>query len=240
MFHVKHVEVAAPPDAAAAIFGDRLKIAQQYAELLAGAGAEWGAFGPRELDRVWERHVLNCAVVGELLEPGERVVDIGSGAGLRGIPVAIARPDIRVTLVESLLRRTDFLRGVVSELGLDVDVIRGRAEDPRVRDGVGGSDAVMSRAVATLDKLSRWSLPLLRPGGRMLAIKGERAAEEVRQHRRVMTELGAVNVRVVKCGVSFLSPPATVVVAQGGGPVSTALQPCRPSQKSNRAKREKL
>lgn len=237
---MKHVEVAAPPDAATAIFGDRLDLAQRYAEMLAGAGTEWGILGPREVDRVWDRHLLNCAVVEELLEANEQVVDIGSGAGLPGVPVAIARPDLRVTLVESLSRRTEFLRGVVSELGLDVDVVRGRAEDPTVQTRVGGSDAVMSRAVATLDKLSRWSLPLLGPGGRMLAIKGERASEEVRQYRRVMSGLGAVNVRVVKCGASFLSPPATVVVAQRGGPASTARRPRRPARKSTKAKREKL
>lgn len=237
---MKHVEVAAPPDAATAIFGDRLDLAQRYAEMLAGAGTEWGILGPREVDRLWDRHLLNCAVVEELLEANERVVDIGSGAGLPGVPVAIARPDLRVTLVESLSRRTEFLRGVVSELGLDVDVVRGRAEDPSVQTHVGGSDAVMSRAVATLEKLSRWSLPLLGAGGQMLAIKGERASEEVRQYRRVMSGLGAVNVRVVKCGVSLLSPPATVVVAQRGGPALTARQSRRPARKSAKAKREKL
>ena len=238
MFHVKHVAVAAPPDAAAAVFGRRLDVAQRYAELLAGAGAEWGIVGPHEVDRLWDRHLLNCAVAAELLGADERVVDIGSGAGLPGLPVAIVRPDVRVTLVESLLRRTDFLQGVVAELGLDVEVVRGRAEEPMIRARLGGSDAVMSRAVATLDKLTRWSLPLLRPGGRMLAIKGERAPDEVREHRRVMNALGAANVRVVKCGASFLNPPATVVVAQRGKLAPTAPRPRRSSHQSNSAKRE--
>lgn len=234
---MKHVEVASPPDAAAAIFGDRLSVAHRYAELLAGTGVERGLVGPHEVDRVWDRHLLNCAVVGELLEPGERLVDIGSGAGLPGIPLAIARPDLRVVLVESLLRRTEFLQEVVAELALDVEVLRGRAEDRAVRERVGGADAAVSRAVAPLDKLTRWSFPLLRAGGRMLAIKGEQATAEVREHRRVMTALGAVNVRVVKCGVNYLSPPATVVVARRGKPAPMAR---RPRQRPRRSNRESL
>ncbi|WP_192886822.1 16S rRNA (guanine(527)-N(7))-methyltransferase RsmG [Mycobacterium sp. MFM001] len=234
---MKHVEVAAPPDTAAAAFGDRLDVAQRYAELLAGTGVEWGIVGPHEVDRIWDRHLLNCAAVAELLESGERVVDVGSGAGLPGLPLAIARADIRVVLVESLLRRSEFLHGVVAELGLGVDVVRGRAEDREVRQQVGGCDVAVSRAVAPLDKLSRWSLPLLRPGGRMLAIKGERATEEVREHRRVMTALGAANVRVVKCGVNYLSPPVTVVVAQRERP---APRGHRPRQRPRRSNRESL
>jgi 16S rRNA (guanine527-N7)-methyltransferase len=222
MFHVKHVDShdrAAPvvpptPDAAALIFGDRIGLAERYAELLATAGVEWGLLGPREVERIWDRHLLNCAVVAELVENGERIVDIGSGAGLPGLPMIIAKPELRVVLVESLLRRTEFLQMVISELGLDAEVVRGRAEDAEVRQAAGGSDAVTSRAVASLDKLTRWSLPLLRPGGRLLAIKGERAPDELLEHRRVMTKLGAADARVVECGVSFLSPPTTVVVAR--------------------------
>jgi 16S rRNA (guanine527-N7)-methyltransferase len=228
MFHVKHVspcERAAPPsagdgvpEAAAAVFGTRLDLARRYAEALAGAGVERGLLGPREIDRLWDRHLLNCAAIGELLEPGERVVDIGSGAGLPGVALAIARPDLRVVLLEPLLRRSDFLGEVVTELGLEVEVVRGRAEEPWVRDRLGGGDAAVSRAVASLDKLTKWSMPLLRPNGRMLAIKGERAADEVREHRRVMAALGAVDVRVVACGANYLRPPSTVVVARRGRP----------------------
>ncbi len=112
---------------------------------------------------------------------GSRIADIGSGAGLPGIPLALARPDLRVTLIEPLLRRSEFLREVVAELELDVTVVRGRAEERAVREQVGEMDAVVSRAVASLDKLTKWSLPLLRAGGRMLAIKGERAEDEVRR-----------------------------------------------------------
>jgi 16S rRNA (guanine527-N7)-methyltransferase len=214
MFHVKHAAVAAPPDAACGLFGARLEVAEHYAALLAGAGVQRGMIGPHEVDRIWERHLLNSAAIAELIGPGERVVDIGSGAGLPGLPLAIARPDLRVTCVESMLRRSAFLTEVIAELGLEIDTIRGRAEDSAVVHRLAGSDTVTSRAVAPLDKLARWSMPLLRPGGRMLAIKGDRAPEEVGQHRRVMTALGAGDVRVVKCGVNFLDPPSTVVVAR--------------------------
>src|SRR6516164_1927210 len=145
MFHVKHASVGAPVDATA-IFGARLDIARRYAELLAGAGVERGLLGPREVDRLWDRHLLNSVAVQELLDPGDRVVDIGSGAGLPGLPLAIARPDLEVVLLEPLLRRSDFLREVVVELGLAVEVVRGRAEEPWVREQIGGRDVAVSRA----------------------------------------------------------------------------------------------
>ena len=214
MFHVKHVEVSAAPGVAATLFGSRLDRAQRYAEILAGAGVERGLLGPREVDRLWDRHILNSAAIAELLETGERVADIGSGAGLPGIPLALARPDLRVTLIEPLLRRSEFLREVVDGLGLDMTIVRGRAEDLSVRQQVGEMDAVVSRAVASLDKLTEWSMPLLRLDGRMAAIKGERAEQEIREHRRVMASLGAVDVRVMRCGADYLDPPATAVVAR--------------------------
>jgi 16S rRNA (guanine527-N7)-methyltransferase len=210
------VEPGRAPDYAAVIFGSRLHVAQRYAELLASAGVERGLLGPREVVRVWDRHLLNSAVVGELLNPGERVVDIGSGAGLPGIPLAIARPDLHIVLLEPLLRRSEFLNEVVAELGLAVEVVRGRAEEPWVRDRFGGRDAAVSRAVAALDKLTKWSMPLLRPDGRMVAIKGERAPDEVQEHRRGMAAVGAVDVRVVTCGANYLRPPSTVVLARRG------------------------
>jgi 16S rRNA (guanine527-N7)-methyltransferase len=222
MFHVKHVEVSAAPQAAEALFGSRLGDAQRYAQILAGAGVERGLLGPREVDRLWDRHILNSAAVAELLDPGARIADIGSGAGLPGIPLALARPDLRLTLIEPLLRRSDFLREVVDDLGLGITIVRGRAEDRSVRQQVGEMDAVVSRAVASLDKLTKWSMPLLRRDGRMVAIKGERAEEEIREHRRVMASLGAVDVRVMRCGADYLDPPATAVVArrEGTNPVA--------------------
>lgn len=198
------------------LFGDRLVLARRYAAVLVGAGVERGLLGPREIDRIWERHLLNCAAIGELLSPGVAVADVGSGAGLPGLPLAIARADLRMTLIEPLLRRSDFLRETVAELGIEVEVVRGRAEDPAVRRAVGEVDAVVSRAVAGLDKLTKWSLPLLRPGGRMLAIKGERASAELDEHHRAMIRLGAEDIRVVRCGVDYLTPPTTVVVAVRG------------------------
>jgi 16S rRNA (guanine527-N7)-methyltransferase len=222
MFHVKQggpyegATTPAAPDAAAKIFGAGLVQAQRYAEILASDGVERGLLGPHEVSRLWERHLLNSAAVGELLEPGDRVVDIGSGAGLPGVPVAIARPDVEIVLLEPLLRRSEFLREVVAELGLSVEVVRGRAEEPSVRDRMGGQDVAVSRAVAALDKLTKWSMALLRPEGRMLAIKGERAPDEVREHRRVMAAAGATDVRVVTCGANYLLPPATVVSARRG------------------------
>ncbi len=204
-----------PPPAAAEVFGDRLDVATRYAEVLSSAGVERGLLGPREADRLWERHLLNSAAVAELLGPDERIADIGSGAGLPGVPLAIARPDLTVALIEPLLRRATFLSEVVSELKLDnVTVVRGRAEDPGVIRTHGDADAVVSRAVAALDKLTRWCLPLVGTRGRMMALKGDRADVEVAEHLREMESLGAVDVRVMRCGVSYLSPPATVVVAR--------------------------
>jgi 16S rRNA (guanine527-N7)-methyltransferase len=228
-FHVKHLSdrvraadrpmpADLPPvdEAAAAIFGAGVDIARRYAELLAGPGVERGLLGPREVDRVWDRHLLNCAVVAELLEPGEKVIDVGSGAGLPGIPLAIARPDLEIVLLEPLLRRSEFLSEVVAELGLAVEVVRGRAEEPWVREQFGARDVAVSRAVAPLGKLTKWSMPLLRADGRMVAIKGEHAPDEVEAHRRVMAASHAVDVRVVTCGAPFLRPPATVVLARRG------------------------
>lgn len=239
MFHVKHVGPAEPnetatsePAAAAVIFGPRLDLARRYAELLAGPGVERGFVGPREVERMWERHLLNSAAVTELLEPGDRVIDIGSGAGLPGIPLALARPDVDVVLLEPLLRRSEFLSEAAEQLGLAVEVVRGRAEDPWVRDRFGERDAAVSRAVASLDKLAKWSVPLLRMGGRMLAIKGERATEEVEQYRRVMAASGAVDARVVTCGATYLRPPATVVMARRARP--PRQQPTRSGKAGNR------
>lgn len=225
---MKHAD---PPAAAADVFGDRLGLAVRYAELLSTAGVERGLIGPREVDRIWDRHILNSAAVAELIEPDARVVDIGSGAGLPGLPIAIARPDLRVALVEPMLRRTEFLTEAVAELGLPVEVVRGRAEEPGVRGRVGDADVVVSRAVAALEKLAGWSFPLLRIGGRMLAMKGERAEAEVAEGRRSMRALGAAEVEVVRCGESYSSPPVTVVIAVRGERKPGRVRPTRSSER---------
>ncbi|MET0450924.1 MAG: 16S rRNA (guanine(527)-N(7))-methyltransferase RsmG [Mycobacterium sp.] len=250
MFHVKHDQAPEAPPAAGDIFGERLELAEHYAAILASAGIERGLIGPKEVSRLWDRHILNSAAVGELLTAGERVGDVGSGAGLPGIPLALARPDLTVTLIEPLLRRADFLTETIEILGLHVTVIRGRAEDPAVHRDVGELDAVTSRAVAPLDKLTRWCLPLVRIGGRMLAMKGERAVNELTEHRSVLASLGAADVKVMECGVSYLTPPATVVVAhradRGTVPVSRRppgaarrsgnhVEPQRPNRRPRRS-----
>ena len=192
-------------------FGDRLELAQRYAQILATTAVERGLLGPRETGRLWERHLLNCAVVEELIEPDERVVDVGSGAGLPGVVLAIARPDLRIDLVEPLLRRSTFLTDVAAELGLPVRVVRGRAEEDAVRRQVGGSGVVVSRAVAPLARLAGWCLPLTGPGGTVLAIKGASAVEEVARERGALRRLQTTQAEVIQCGAAVVQPSTTVV-----------------------------
>lgn len=183
------------PGVAGVVFGTRLPLAQRYAELLAGPGTERGLLGPREVPRLWERHLINCALLSDLVEAGSTLCDLGSGAGLPGIAVAVRRSDLQVTLVEPLLRRVRFLDEVVQELQLDnVEVVRARAEQ------LAGSrhfDVVASRAVAPLPKLASWSLPLVRLGGLMLAMKGVTAAEEVRSSAQALKRAGGRDAQVV-------------------------------------------
>nr|WP_297415252.1 16S rRNA (guanine(527)-N(7))-methyltransferase RsmG [uncultured Nocardioides sp.] len=183
--------------------------AARTAERLASQGVIRGLIGPRETPRLWERHLLNCAVLGELLPRDSTVCDIGSGAGLPGVVLAIARPDLTVTLVEPLLRRTTFLEEAVEALGLDqVEVVRARAEELHGRRRF---DVVTSRAVAPLPKLARWSLPLTRPGGTVVAMKGASAQAEVDDARRELRKLGAGPVSVHTVGVGVVDPPTYAV-----------------------------
>lgn len=211
---MEQIESEDMPDAARTLFGDRLELAEKYRISLATDGVERGLIGPREVPRLWERHLLNCAVIGELIAEGESVVDVGSGAGLPGIPLAIARPDLRVTLVEPLLRRSVYLAEFAESVGLDILVVRGRAEQPGVVKEVGGADVVTSRAVAPLEKLARWSIPLIHEGGRMLAMKGSSAAEEISRDRASLTRMGAGKLEIVECGVDLLPTPTIVVRAE--------------------------
>jgi 16S rRNA (guanine527-N7)-methyltransferase len=200
-----------PPPAAETLFGDRLPLAVRYAELLATDGVVRGLVGPRETPRIWDRHLLNCATMTELIPSGASVVDVGSGAGLPGIVLAVARPDLSVVLVEPLARRTAFLAEAVTELGLDdaVSVVRGRAEE--VRDALVPADVVTARAVAPLDRLAGWCLPLTAPGGRLLALKGASASDEIAEHQTAIGRLGGATPVVRQCGVGLIDPPTTVV-----------------------------
>ncbi len=203
-----------PPPEAAVVFGDRLGAAAAYAAWLAGPGTERGLLGPREVDRLWERHLLNCAVVGEAVPNGVTVADLGSGAGLPGIPLALARPDLVVTLVEPLLRRATFLSEVVAALGLTrVEVVRSRAEELHGRRTFA---VVTSRAVAPLERLLGWSVPLVAPSGCVVAMKGASAADEVAAVTSVaglLRRLGVQAPEVLQVGATVLSEPATVVRA---------------------------
>lgn len=199
-----NAELPSPPPMAAAIFGERLALATRYASLLAGPGVERGLVGPRETARLWERHLLNCAAVGVLIPHGATVVDIGSGAGLPGLPLAIARPDLTVVLVESMLRRTAFLCEVVADLGLAaVSVRRARAEElvsPRHGRSAAGlplADVVTARAVAPIEKLTRWAMPLCKERGVVLALKGAGAAAEVSSAWPALHRLGAAQARLI-------------------------------------------
>ncbi|MGH3771537.1 MAG: 16S rRNA (guanine(527)-N(7))-methyltransferase RsmG [Pseudonocardiaceae bacterium] len=194
------------------MFGDRYPLAERYAALLAGSGVLRGLIGPREADRLWERHLLNSAVLGELVPEGARVLDVGSGAGLPGIPLALARPDLVIVLLEPMNRRVVWLREVVAALGLAVSVHRGRAEDPRVRAECGGNDIVTARAVAPLGRLVGWCLPLVAPGGRLLAVKGASAEQEAARGVDAVRAAGGAAVEIVRCGATVVEPPTTVIV----------------------------
>ncbi|WP_187271937.1 16S rRNA (guanine(527)-N(7))-methyltransferase RsmG [Aeromicrobium terrae] len=194
-----------PPSSAAGVFADRLELAERYVDMLATAGVERGLIGPREVPRLWSRHVLNCAVVVPRIPESATVADVGSGAGLPGLVWAIARPDLQVTLIEPLLRRTTFLEEAVTDLGLDsVTVLRARAEEVDET-----FDVVTARAVASLEKLGSWCLPLVRPGGVLLALKGQKASEEVRASRGALQKQGATDIVVTSYG--DLDVPTTVV-----------------------------
>ena len=200
------------PPAAAEIFGDNLEKAIAYHESLATDGSVRGFIGPREVPRLWDRHILNCGVIGEAMDEGISVADIGSGAGLPGIPLAIARPDLNITLIEPLLKRSVYLNEVKEALNLgNVTVIRGRAEEKVVRKQVGLVDIVTSRAVAPLGKLATWSLPLVKIGGRMVAMKGSSVEEEIERDAKEIRKAGGTDIKVYTVGEALLSEPTTLI-----------------------------
>jgi 16S rRNA (guanine527-N7)-methyltransferase len=196
------------PANAAAVFGPALPVAVTYAGILATRGVEQGLLGPREVPRLWDRHLLNCAVVAELINPRPgTLLDLGSGAGLPGLVLAMMLPGVSVTLLEPMERRCRFLAECVAELGLaTVSVLRGRAEDVTVR-----ADVVTARAVAPLPRLVDLAAGLVRPGGMVLAIKGRTAAEELKAAGPVLRRIGAREARVVHAGQGKVVPATTVV-----------------------------
>jgi len=196
------------PPSAAIVFGSALSVAVKFAGLLAARGLEQGLIGPREVPRLWDRHLLNCAVVAELIDGRCRtVVDIGSGAGLPGLVLAMVLPDVAVTLLEPMERRCRFLAGCVTELELaNVTVLRARAEDATVK-----ADVATARAVAPLPRLAELAVGLVRPGGTVLAIKGRTAVQELTDAEPVLRRIGARSAEVVQAGRGKVVPATAVV-----------------------------
>jgi len=202
-------EVPPPPAEAADVFAAALPLAERYVQMLAGPGVIRGLLGPREVPRLWTRHVLNCAAVADLVPRPSTLIDLGSGAGLPGIVLALLLPDVQVTLLERMERRSLFLDECVQELGLrNAQVYRATAEEVA---GKLAADVVTARAVAPLDRLAGLAAGLVRPGGLILAVKGAAAEEEVAQARPVLRRLGMRDVAVVRAGDGKVDRAATVV-----------------------------
>ncbi|MGH3149129.1 MAG: 16S rRNA (guanine(527)-N(7))-methyltransferase RsmG [Streptosporangiaceae bacterium] len=207
------ITASAPvPAAAAAVFGPALPAAVAFADILATRGVEQGMIGPHEAARLWDRHLLNCAVVAELVDQRcQTLVDIGSGAGLPGLVLAMVLPGVSMTLLEPMERRCRFLAECVTELDLaNVTVLRGRAEEAAVKAAV-RADVVTARAVAPLPRLAELAAGLVRPGGMVLAIKGRSAVEELKEAGPVLRRIGARSAEVVHAGQGKVVPATTVV-----------------------------
>lgn len=200
---------------------ERLPLLEAYGELLATDGVVRGLIGPREVPRLWERHLLNCAVLGRTLPAGATVCDIGSGAGLPGLVLAICRPDLQITLVEPSLRRTTFLVEVVESLGLDnVRVHRGRADSLH---GTDVFDVVTSRAVAPLERLLDWSMPLVAPTGSLIAMKGSSVQDEIVAAEAALQRWVADEPEVLSLGGDVLAEPTSAVRVSWADPTRVGL-----------------
>jgi len=210
------VLVPPAPEAARAVFGDALPAAERYVARLASDGVTRGLIGPREVPRLWERHVLNSAAVAEAVRQGARVVDVGSGAGLPGIPLGLSRPDVSLTLVEPMARRVEFLEQAVADLGTPWRVVRGRAEDRSVATAVGPVDVVTARAVAPLPRLVGWCRGLLRPGAQLVALVGARALAELPGMVPELEAAGMRDIRPRAVGAALGEAATTVVVMTRG------------------------
>jgi 16S rRNA (guanine527-N7)-methyltransferase len=197
MFHVKHSEVEPEPEAAVLLFGDRIDSARQFRDDLVHYGEQLGLIGPRELDRLWTRHLVNSALLAPMIS-GASVADIGSGAGFPGLVIAIMRPDIRCVLIEPMERRATWLVDESQRLGLtNVEVLRARAEDVAKKVSC---DVVTARAVSALKKLLPLALPLCQPGGQLLFLKGKRVDDEVVAAKRILENSPLVDYQVVSTG----------------------------------------
>lgn len=211
-------ETLPPPDPEVAVRvfpADRLGVLERYAGLLATAGVDRGLIGPREVSRLWDRHLVNCGLLARFVREGATVADIGSGAGLPGLVLALMRPDLRVTLVEPMARRVAFLEEACGTLGTEqVEVLRGRAQDlVRVRPAR-RFDVVTSRALAALPSLVEWCYPLVAPGGQLLAMKGSSARIEIEESGALLRRLGA-RAEVVTSSVPGSSVTTVVRVVPG-------------------------
>jgi 16S rRNA (guanine527-N7)-methyltransferase len=210
------LDLPLPSAEAIAEFGDSLAKARRYVELLATDGVTRGLIGPRETARLWDRHLMNCALVAELVPDQGEVVDIGSGAGLPGIVLAMLRPRLHVVLLEPLLRRSVFLEECVSALELpNATVLRARAEE-KAASWI-SADVATARAVAPLDRLVGWAAGLLRPGGELLAIKGQSAAAELEAAGPVLSGLGVRSAEVLQAGHGRVVSATTIVRVVMGG-----------------------
>jgi 16S rRNA (guanine527-N7)-methyltransferase len=213
---IQNQPVPEPPPTAAGVFGDAVGAAERYVAMLAGDGVVRGLIGPREVPRLWDRHVLNSAALAEVVPAGARVVDVGSGAGLPGIPLGLARPDLTLTLVEPMARRVEFLTDVVTALGTPWRIVRGRAEERSVVRAVGPVDVVTARAVAPLPRLVGWCRGLLAPGTQLIALVGARAAAEVPDLVPELEAAGMQDVQTRAVGVDLGAAATTVVVMTRG------------------------
>lgn len=224
------------PEAARGVFAsDRMPLAERYTELLATEGVIRGLIGPREAPRLWDRHVLNCAVLSEVLPQGATLADLGTGAGLPGLVIAIARPDLQITLVEPLLRRTTFLDEVVAELELDhVEVVRGRAEELH---GKRSFDVVTSRAVAPLERLLTWSMPLVAPTGAMVAMKGSSIGDEIEEARATLTKFKCAEPELSVLGEGVVENPTHAIRVAWADPASIGWPFATSKKKSRKPKR---
>jgi 16S rRNA (guanine527-N7)-methyltransferase len=205
------------PAVAAEVFGPAAGAAARYVAMLAGDGVVRGLIGPREVSRLWDRHVLNSVALAEAVPDGARVVDVGSGAGLPGIPLGLARPDVTLTLVEPMARRVEFLQDVVEALDAPWRIIRGRAEERSVVRAVGPVDVVTARAVAPLPRLVGWCRGLLAPGAQLVALVGAKAAAEVPSLVPELEAAGMRDVHTRAVGVGLGAAATTVVVMTRGG-----------------------